>query len=577
MVLVTPSQSSKEVMSPRTSSVPTYFAAIHLDGIELTTAVESYLDWIEGAGVDAKRRPGRAAQGVPAGFARSELLSGVVIPTNQGCELIARSRPGEVVIQFSHREERRPEIWWHTMVRLTAQPSSSGIRIEHATARAMPPHLRQPPVTGAPAVVVRLCTTPGARPRERDLPTGRSLHLGAADVDAFVRYVLAEGTRTHPYLVVSPIERTGGFVVDPTVLAHRLATQVNVVTLSDDAPWELERSFVALGFRREFGACFDGAVRMYQTGLTRPGDAREHYRWLPERLREGAPETTELLAGDVAQRVAWKTLPPRFFMLIEDWDRQESRARVAELLQRETEATQSQQDHANAQAAELEALRAQLRSAQEESQLWEREASQHAAELHDLRQLLELAEQERDEAKQAARVASTHLANHRIRSGELTDEQRDALMAGLAGRVESLTQALQIVQALYADRMFVLPSAWESAQESQSFRKPEKALELMLVLANEYWPVVQRGGDTEARRVFSDGVYAARESAAVESSKLARRLRTFAYNGAELVMWKHLKIGYKDSIAETWRLHFEFDATAKRIVIGHCGKHLDFK
>lgn len=42
-------------------------------------------------------------------------------------------------------------------------------------------------------------------------------------------------------------------------------------------------------------------------------------------------------------------------------------------------------------------------------------------------------------------------------------------------------------------------------------------------------------------------------------------------------MWKHLKIGVKDSITETWRCHFEFDADEKKVVIGHCGRHLDFK
>ncbi|WP_282454615.1 hypothetical protein [Burkholderia gladioli] len=41
-------------------------------------------------------------------------------------------------------------------------------------------------------------------------------------------------------------------------------------------------------------------------------------------------------------------------------------------------------------------------------------------------------------------------------------------------------------------------------------------------------------------------------------------------------MEKHLKIGIKDSVAETLRVHFEWVGADNVVVIGHCGKHLDF-
>jgi hypothetical protein len=42
-------------------------------------------------------------------------------------------------------------------------------------------------------------------------------------------------------------------------------------------------------------------------------------------------------------------------------------------------------------------------------------------------------------------------------------------------------------------------------------------------------------------------------------------------------MMKHLKIGVKDSVAETLRIHFEWDDGDRKIIIGHCGSHLDHK
>jgi hypothetical protein len=40
-------------------------------------------------------------------------------------------------------------------------------------------------------------------------------------------------------------------------------------------------------------------------------------------------------------------------------------------------------------------------------------------------------------------------------------------------------------------------------------------------------------------------------------------------------MIRHLRFGIKDNVYDTFRLHFHWDAEDKKIVIGHCGAHLD--
>ncbi len=137
--------------------------------------------------------------------------------------------------------------------------------------------------------------------------------------------------------------------------------------------------------------------------------------------------------------------------------------------------------------------------------------------------------------------------------------------------------ALLLLEMLYGKQVTILPSAWSSAEESAVFKKPDKAWELLLRLVTDYREAVQNGGDSEAKKCFSDATFAPRESETVEGRKSARERRTFRYNDKDVVMWKHLKIGVKDSITETWRCHFEFDANEKKVVIGHCGRHLDFK
>jgi hypothetical protein len=151
---------------------------------------------------------------------------------------------------------------------------------------------------------------------------------------------------------------------------------------------------------------------------------------------------------------------------------------------------------------------------------------------------------------------------------------RDAMIAALAGD-PSLEQGLKLIGVLYADRVVVLETAAQSARDSdrRGFRFGSKGLELLIKLARDYWQVLANGqGDQQAKTIFGKA-FAASEAETMSTD--GRRRRTFVYRDKPLVMEKHLKYGVKDSSAETLRIHFEWTAQEGRIVIGHCGKHLD--
>ncbi|MEN2989684.1 hypothetical protein WG926_15315 [Tistrella sp. BH-R2-4] len=153
---------------------------------------------------------------------------------------------------------------------------------------------------------------------------------------------------------------------------------------------------------------------------------------------------------------------------------------------------------------------------------------------------------------------------------------REAVRAVLAGHL-SLEQALRLSAVLFSDRIVILDTAFESAKDSdrQGFRHGKTAAELLMKLCNEYWiALANGGGDQQAKTIFGNNVYAAKESENL--SKDGRRRRDFIYLGQNLFMEKHLKHGVKDSAAETLRIHFKWLADPKKLVIGHCGKHLDF-
>lgn len=150
---------------------------------------------------------------------------------------------------------------------------------------------------------------------------------------------------------------------------------------------------------------------------------------------------------------------------------------------------------------------------------------------------------------------------------------REATLALHRGSI-SLRQALVLIQHLYPDRVTILPSAFDSAAESDNarFQHCAKAAELLISLATTYWETLAGGGgDQHAKECFGTQVYGASEKGL---SARGRSERSFMYRGKMLQMDKHLKIGWTDSLVTTLRIHFEWVAEEKRIVIGHCGRHL---
>ncbi len=135
---------------------------------------------------------------------------------------------------------------------------------------------------------------------------------------------------------------------------------------------------------------------------------------------------------------------------------------------------------------------------------------------------------------------------------------------------------LRILQDVFPERLVVLKTAFTSAEESRPFREKKRAFNLLWKLMTDYYQMLCEGKpDAQARQIFGDD-FSAKESETVEKNAVARQLRIFTYNGTDYPMMAHLRIGTKDSVVETLRVHFRWFADEQKIVIGHCGRHLNF-
>jgi hypothetical protein len=190
-----------------------------------------------------------------------------------------------------------------------------------------------------------------------------------------------------------------------------------------------------------------------------------------------------------------------------------------------------------------------------------------------------------DRTAEVYRLASQFEGGRRsvpARSTEIVDEvspttrlMRDAMVALQADNL-SLEQALTLTGCLYPERIVVLDSAISSAREADGghFMHAKKAYELLTRLACDYWDLMADGGTTQqAKSVFTAANYSATEN---WLSPEGKRLRTFIYKGQPIRMDMHLRYGVKDSKVTTLRIHYEWVPEDRKLVIGHCGKHLDF-
>lgn len=135
-------------------------------------------------------------------------------------------------------------------------------------------------------------------------------------------------------------------------------------------------------------------------------------------------------------------------------------------------------------------------------------------------------------------------------------------------------KCLQVLAESYPSRIVVLDSAWKSSRKSESFKHSQRLASLLEKLATEYFEKISSGPDSEAKKVFSPNEFSARESETVVNNDEMCRKRTFEYLGEPVEMLRHLKIGVADSVLDTIRVHFHWDNTRQKIVIGHCGPHL---
>lgn len=378
-----------------------------------------------------------------------------------------------------------------------------------------------------------------------------------------LRISLDDPSRRCAYVIVSP-DHAGEYVVTPEVIRNQVIGLAEVVQIPPgSATYPISE---VLG--KEFSA-WGGAITIV---LAPRGDVGSRtVKLLPNRLTE-IIEAGRRPEHEVLEAVTHRANPILHAQHISPGKVRDACQR-RELKTRKEEAARTGDLHDYAQALESENAVLEL----------ENEKVQKEKEAFEERLLTEQILRE-DEGRvlryenESLKLQMEQLASSRSESNPsaIEDDIRIAILAAIAGDATP-EEALLLIGRLFPERIEVLPSAYKSAKESRDFQHGQKAMDLLRKLATDYYDSLARGGkgDTQARSVFGNAYSI--ESESVARNKRAREMRTFDHRGIPVEMMQHLKIGVKDSVAETLRIHFDWDPAEQKIIIGHCGPHLPVK
>lgn len=562
--------------------IPCYYTKLLLRNLSLHDLRAYYVDWALGLGPFANLRHRRIESGVPSGLAAIQAGRGGTFHGMYECRIDTRGEEGRrFLLQLSHRDSGDPAVFWHNVIEI--ESADRGVTLQHGVGRSVPAGRPTEIVVAPPGLIPRILARNGPDLLPRDIADSSILELPPADAATFADYILADRARGVSMLVFTAGSRRS---IDASNLDRTLVGLARVVRMTEPASAHaMSDQLIRKGFDRRF-ILLDGGVRLYLPGLAAGQDPYLHRLWIADRLAnmgQRVEDRAEVLSREAAQAVLRHAVPPAYFSAIARFDRRRqsevATATLAQAALQGASATQAQKLEATSKwAKDLESL-----LALQEGQIAALQAANDQLELDKMGMgdQLSAAAQQREELEGEIRSKQA-LIDHN--AGALERQKSPAVQVGPDVRavvasllLEELTieSALRITLALYPERLVVLPSAEKSAKDSEDFKHADRALRLLLKLAGPYWEALASGQSDSAARQLLGGAFAAMESDTVMKNKRALSLRTFRYNGRSVKMFPHLKIGVKDSAAETWRCHFEWFPDEKRIVIGHCGPHLD--
>ena len=481
--------------------------------------------------------------------------------------------PHMFAFRYSHFDEKLFGRQWITEIGLRREFDTSDIECSILLRTEDDSPNNVIPEVSRPNLVRKLIESCSLIPDIDGLSLKRLTTIDESIVDGLRAFVIDSPERRRPLVIVSPTS-SGGYLLNTERLSDLLGGLASVLVIPVGSNTYRMEELVG-----ERYTAYNGAVSIiFPSREVRGSRVVPTKKMMPEELLETFSSRREIAVLAAVTRRTNSSSYSRHISpeMVNELD---LRRRI---IKRREEAIEQ-----GAQSKELDYVWDEYEKLELEKSKSDVRAAKSDEENDTLNLLLDQAQQEKE--NEIAQLAFKHkseldrltaiIENRKAtaENGQLSSNVVTAFMSAMS-QSSTMEESLTVIETLFPDRVVVLESAWKSAKKSSGFRHPQEAFNLLWKLVTLYWGILNDGlGDNEARSVFGRNEYSAKESETVLNNQTARELRTFNCGDERVLMEKHLKFGKKDSIAETIRIHFEWDANNKKITIGHAGPHLDFK
>lgn len=373
------------------------------------------------------------------------------------------------------------------------------------------------------------------------------------------REKLASTERGCPVVFVSA-GGAGKPLIDEARLAGLLAGAAAVVVPESAIVDEELQEVLPKDFR-----CWGGGVRLYQPGVRfdAPADARRHRFILPDEIVAQKPdEVVRILVRAVIRRGFGAGAPAATTL-----EEVEGLTRALEV-----EALKKQSGGTEEWAKALEADNAKL--AEEKRQLKAAVDSIEAQHL-ELEERLEEAERQRKKAEYQRGVASA--AQDELRAEVAALQTQLAFLERLKEIPNNLHGVARFVELAWPHRIVFTERALESAKEAK-FRDLDEAFMILRAMATILHDLhfAEALSLQEIQKRFREKTsyeLAVGETGATMSIPRLAKLRVFEYKGDNLDATTHVKKGIAQG--NSLRVHYHPHRGERKIVVAHCGDHLE--
>jgi hypothetical protein len=373
---------------------------------------------------------------------------------------------------------------------------------------------------------------------------------------------LADPVRGCPVLVVTCSQADTKPVLDVGSLARTLAGSA-VVYVADSPDVEEEwEYFLPRGFR-----CQNGMARVYQphVDFASEWDAKRHRYFSEEQIKDHTEaQVREMIVRGITRRAS--AIGHSEMTSIEDVESRRRDIRLREL--RRIADDKSKDEYIKL----LEEDNSALRAAEDDLKSRLSATAAHVEDLQD--KVEELDEQKRRlEYKLQAATSSRQAAEEAARGAE----RQSRALSTLKRLPTSVKEVAEIMQQLFPSEL-VFTSRGLRSTEDRDRGMVEDAWECLYALATVLHPLLFDAPDRniDLERVFKEKTgldLGMSEGRSTKRDKKFMKLRQDVFEGRAIDIVPHVKIGNKEP--RLLRIHFFIDDEKKRLVIGHCGGHLD--